>query len=86
MSGIKKCPKCSGEMVSGEVAREVRILKEGDMVGDKVDAFFCRNCGFIEFYKEPWRLPRQQQSPTEELEESSEKPPPTSEQKRRLVR
>jgi len=57
MSEVKKCPKCGGEMVSGEALVGwgywgFRLKKTGDMVGDKIVAFYCKNCGYIEFYKE----------------------------------
>jgi predicted nucleic-acid-binding Zn-ribbon protein len=59
MSEAKKCPKCGGEMEAGRslIAThahfwEVLLSKKGDWYGDKVIPFFCKNCGFIEIYKE----------------------------------
>ena len=49
---VMKCPKCRGEMRSGSVAGNFRILKEGDLYGDMARVFYCRDCGFIELYKE----------------------------------
>jgi len=52
---VKECPKCGGEVVKGEVRTyggvfSLRKLK--DIVGDRIQAFYCRNCGYIELYKE----------------------------------
>jgi predicted nucleic-acid-binding Zn-ribbon protein len=88
----KKCPKCGGEMMYGDVSRDVHILKQGDLVGDKLYAFFCRGCGFVELYKEPstkepWRRPKQQEN------RQKEKPQPLKEEhpsvetpRKRLIR
>ena len=51
----KKCPKCGSEMkpedyLSGYVP--VRLIKFGDMRGDKVIPFYCENCGYIELYNQ----------------------------------
>lgn len=89
-----RCPKCSGEMKTGGVHGDFRILKQDDMYGDKMYVFYCRDCGFVELYKEPsskepWRWPNKQQMPsTEELQQQGrEKPPPKKTPKRRrLVR
>jgi len=92
-SQVEKCPKCGGEMKSGKVAsyRDVRILKQGDLQGDAVYAFYCRDCGFIELYKEPstkepWRWPKEQQTPSGGVPQQPEKEQPSSETKKRLVR
>lgn len=50
---VMNCPKCGGEMKSGSVTRDFRILKEGDLYGDGARVFYCSDCGFVEFYKEP---------------------------------
>jgi YgiT-type zinc finger domain-containing protein len=50
---VGKCPKCGGEMKAGRPSQDFRILKEGDLMGDGVEAFYCQDCGFIELYKEP---------------------------------
>ncbi|MGB9676923.1 MAG: YgiT-type zinc finger protein [Candidatus Bathyarchaeales archaeon] len=92
MSEAKKCPKCSGEMMLGKVTSDVRILKQGDLVGDELYAFYCRDCGFVEFYKkpstkEPWRMQKQQEAPQEEKPQPlEEKTPPTETPRRKLVR
>jgi predicted Zn-ribbon and HTH transcriptional regulator len=53
---VKKCPKCNGEMVQGEFLKNlpkvVVFSKEGRRSLDKVIPFYCKNCGFIEIYKE----------------------------------
>lgn len=87
-----ECPKCGGEMIEGTTSNYVRILKPGDMSGDLVDAFYCRECGFIEFYKkpsskEPWRWQRQQQEQPAESKQALEKEEPLSEtNRRRMIR
>ena len=90
MSEAKKCPKCSGEMKSGR-APNFRIMKEGDLQGDAVRAFYCRDCGFVEFYKEPstkepWRWRKEQQAPSMKETQQPEKEQPSPETKKRLVR
>jgi YgiT-type zinc finger domain-containing protein len=87
----KKCPKCNGEMVPGEVTHEVRVLKQGDLVGDEVCAFFCRECGFIELYKEPstkepWRWPKQEETATQEPQQPKEETSSPETPRKRLVR
>jgi predicted nucleic-acid-binding Zn-ribbon protein len=66
MSEGKKCPKCGGEMKRGSLVSygKVRVLKEGDLQGDGIQTYYCRNCGFVELYKEPsskepWRFKRE---------------------------
>jgi predicted nucleic-acid-binding Zn-ribbon protein len=56
---VRKCPKCSGEMVSGEAmvgygywGFRLRKLETGNFIGDKIIPFYCKSCGYIEFYKE----------------------------------
>jgi YgiT-type zinc finger domain-containing protein len=89
---VSKCPKCGGEMISGEVTRDVRILKHGDLVGDNIYALYCRNCGFLELYKkpstlEPWRLPKPQETLPEEPQQPKEKTtPPTETPRKKLIR
>jgi len=94
---VVKCPKCGGQMNSGSVAGNFRILKAGDLYGDRARVFFCRNCGFVELYKEPsvkepWRLrvrpaePEPQQAPTREEPRQPEKEEPGRKPVKRLVR
>jgi predicted nucleic-acid-binding Zn-ribbon protein len=55
MSEVKKCPKCNGEMERGKRLVSyggVTLAKKGDFFGDKITPFYCKNCGFIELYKE----------------------------------
>ena len=56
MSEVKKCPKCGGEMKKGKGLAGgygiIRFVKIGDLRGDMAFAFYCKNCGFIELYKE----------------------------------
>jgi len=88
---VRKC-KCGGEMIAGTVTRDVRIAKQGDLIGDNINAFYCRNCGFIELYKqpsskEPWRLPKQQETLPEEPQQPTEKTlPQTETPRKKLVR
>lgn len=93
-----RCPKCKGEMTSGIISGNLRIVKQGDLLGDKMNVFYCMNCGFIELYKEAstkepkrWRTP--QTAPAQELtgekpqkpkEPQEEEPKPRTE--KRLVR
>jgi len=85
------CPKCGGEMKSGSVTASFRVLKPGDLQGDKLYAFYCRDCGFIELYKEPstkepWRWTKEQQAPLTKEPQQPEKEPPSPETRKRLVR
>jgi YgiT-type zinc finger domain-containing protein len=91
MNKAEKCPKCSGGMMSGEVTRDVRIRKQGDLVGDNMYAFFCRRCGFIELYKEPstkepWRWPEQQEAILEETRQPKEERSSAETWRKKLVR
>jgi predicted Zn-ribbon and HTH transcriptional regulator len=56
MSEIKKCPKCSEEMVHGEFLKNlpkvVVFSREGRRSLDRVIPTYCKKCGFIEIYKE----------------------------------
>ena len=90
---VEKCPKCSGDMELGGVHGDFRILKHGDLYGDKMYVFYCRECGFVEFYKERstkehWRWPNEQEPPsTEEARQPEmEKPLSKKPSRRRLVR
>jgi len=77
-----KCPKCGGEMKFGTTSGDFRILKQGDLMGDRADAFYCQNCGFVELYKEPsTKEPRRMQPrPAEsELQQTPKKEPPQPE-------
>jgi len=67
---VDKCPKCGGEMKSGRPSQDFRILKEGDLVGDRAEAFYCQECGFVELYKEPsMKEPRRWPKPLSEQEQ-----------------
>ena len=91
-SGAGRCPKCEGEMIQGETTNYVRILKPGDLSGDLVAVFYCRECGFVEFYKnasskEPWRWQRQpevQSKDSEKIPKEEEPSPETS--RRKMIR
>jgi predicted nucleic-acid-binding Zn-ribbon protein len=94
MSEVKKCPKCGGEMKSGEISGGgygFRIRKEGDLSGDMINSFYCRDCGFVELYKEPstkepWRWPKEQQEISKVEPQQPEKEQPLPEAKKKLVR
>lgn len=43
-SEVKKCPKCSGELET--------LAKEYDYVDNRIVHLCCKNCGYIESYKE----------------------------------
>jgi len=91
---VNKCPKCGGEMKSGMTSGYFRILKQGDLTGDRANALYCSNCGFVELYKEPstkeprrWRTPPplEQAPPSEEPQKPQEEEPKRRTDKR-LVR
>jgi hypothetical protein len=79
-------------MIEGMTTNYVRILKPGDLSGDLVTAFYCRECGFVEFYKklsskEPWRWQRQQEGQSKESEKKpTEDEPSTETSRRKMVR
>lgn len=62
---VKKCPKCGGEMVEGDVGTTswplglmgwFHLRKKGDWLGGssgRIQAYYCKNCSYIEFYKTP---------------------------------
>jgi len=59
MNEVKKCVKCSGGMVEateeafGKIfgcTREPKNLEA--LKGEKIQAYCCTKCGYIEFYKE----------------------------------
>ena len=55
MCEVKKCPKCDNVMKRGDYLSgygAVRLVKIGDLRGDKVIPFYCENCGYIELYNE----------------------------------
>jgi len=67
-------------MRSGTTSGDFRVLKQGDLVGDRANALYCSDCGFVELYKEPsTKEPRRmqvrpaepelQQTPKEELQQ-----------------
>jgi len=60
-SEVKKCPKCSGQMerrvlrVGGggyfvELSDSESVWKMGKH--DRINGFLCRECGFVELYKQ----------------------------------
>jgi len=54
-SEVKKCPKCGGEMLKGRRLvsfTEITPAEEGQYLGDRILPFCCKNCGYIELYKE----------------------------------
>ena len=91
-SGARRCPKCGGEMIQGETTNYVRILKPGDLSGDLVAVFYCRECGFVEFYKnasskEQWRWQKQTEEQSKDSEKMTKEEEPSSEPpRRRMVR
>lgn len=55
MSEANKCPKCDGNMIEGKVrtyAGVFSLKKPGDIAGDRIRAFYCEDCGYIELRKE----------------------------------
>jgi len=65
MGEVKNCPKCKGKMVEahrlvarafalrGAILPSVSLAKKGDIYGDWIIPFYCKDCGYIEFYKSP---------------------------------
>ena len=55
MSEVKKCPKCGEEMEKGKDLKgygmHILLRKSGDLLGDIIIPFYCKNCGFIELYR-----------------------------------
>jgi len=58
MSEVKKCPRCGGEMEKGDClfgyGGSVKLQyfsKEKQPLQDSVIPFYCRNCGYLEFYR-----------------------------------
>jgi len=52
---VEKCSKCGGSISKGKrliCFTEVSLADEGEHVGDEIIASYCRNCGYIELYKE----------------------------------
>jgi len=93
MSEAGGCPKCRGQMQRGYVYGDFRIKKHGDVVGDRMDVLYCRECGFIEFYKEastkePWRRKREEKRVTTKTEKPEETPQEETKQRgrKRLIR
>ncbi len=89
-SQASDCPKCGGEMIEGMTTNYVRILKPGDLSGDLVAVFYCRQCGFVEFYKkpsskEPWRWQRRQQEETVESKQTPQDEEPSADTNRRKM-
>lgn len=89
-SQASDCPKCGGEMIEGMTTNYVRILKPSDLSGDLVAVFYCRQCGFVEFYKkpsskEPWRWQRRQQEETVESKQTPQDEEPSADTNRRKM-
>jgi predicted nucleic-acid-binding Zn-ribbon protein len=59
MSEVKKCPKCDGEMIKGSKENLERnfACTRGEPNPEvpqtkKVQSYYCKNCGYMEFYRE----------------------------------
>ena len=77
-------------MIEGVTTNYVRILKQGDLSGDLVAVFYCRECGFVEFYKkasskEPWRWKRQSEEQSKKSEQAPKEEDLSSEATRRKM-
>ncbi|MCK4434947.1 hypothetical protein KAU92_05600 [Candidatus Bathyarchaeota archaeon] len=54
-SEAEKCPKCGGGMAEGKRLVgyvKISLAKKGDIFGDNIFPFYCKNCGYIELHKE----------------------------------
>jgi len=54
---VRNYPKCVGETeksahITGYLTIAVRFTKVSDSKGDIIIPYYCKNCGFIELYKE----------------------------------
>ena len=56
MNEVKKCPKCGGEMVKGEFLKNLpKVAISPKKLRKRYDTVIptcCKNCGFIEMYRE----------------------------------
>ena len=55
MSEARKCPKCGGEMGSDRrigLYTEITLKKGDEFVGERINVFCCKSCGFVELYRE----------------------------------
>lgn len=62
MEGVKKCPKCNGQMDSGKLSggaytdfisdriKGIPLFRRGSV--KRVKAYMCMNCGYLELYGE----------------------------------
>lgn len=74
---VYKCPKCGGEMKTGTTSGDFRILKQGDLVGDRAYAYYCSYCGFVELYKEASsKEPRRWRAQPQEVEQAPQRKEP----------
>jgi predicted nucleic-acid-binding Zn-ribbon protein len=53
---LKTCPKCGSNMQGPKELRgltgEIELVSIGGYAGDKIRAFCCDSCGYIELYRE----------------------------------
>ena len=56
---VKKCPKCNGQMTEAHrlvahtrLLASISLAKKGDIIGDRIIPFYCKNCDYVELYKE----------------------------------
>jgi predicted nucleic-acid-binding Zn-ribbon protein len=77
MSEVKKCPKCSGEMVKGSKENLERnfACTRGEPKPEvpqnvKVQSYYCKSCGYVEFYRELTVEERQTPSLIEDAEKA----------------
>lgn len=55
MYQTKNCPKCGSTMEAADYLSgygAARLVKFGDVRGDKVVPFYCKSYGYIELYNE----------------------------------
>lgn len=63
MSEVKKCPKCNGKMEKGKrlfscggtylcMRKDEWIGRDKAIPWDSITAFYCKECGYVELYKE----------------------------------
>lgn len=54
--GVKKCPKCCGEMEVGYLDGAYHWMRGRSFLrllhGPRIFAYACKNCGYVEFFIE----------------------------------
>jgi predicted nucleic-acid-binding Zn-ribbon protein len=54
MQESKKCPRCGNGLEKGDNLNPATMRKKGDLLGDSIVPFYCKNCGYIELYNQKY--------------------------------